>query len=171
MSQLKEIFVNLERCMGCHSCELACAVAHSTSQSLYTALGEHPQPRKRIYVEWVAPDKKVPLVCRHCEEAPCLHACISGAISRTAEGVVLTTEDKCIGCWTCVMMCPFGVIGRHLERHKAYRCDRCPDQELPACLQACPTKALQYATVERVGGDIRKETAQHLVTAAESSVI
>jgi carbon-monoxide dehydrogenase iron sulfur subunit len=69
------------------------------------------------------------------------------------------------------MMCPFGVIGRHLERHKAYRCDRCPDQELPACLQACPTKALQYATVERVGGDIRKETAQHLVTAAESSVI
>jgi anaerobic carbon-monoxide dehydrogenase iron sulfur subunit len=169
MSQPKEIFVDLERCMGCHSCELACAVAHSSGKSLYAAIGQHPKPKKRIYVEWVAPDKKVPLVCRHCEDAPCLHACISGAISRTAEGVVLTAEDKCIGCWTCVMMCPFGVIGRHIELHKAYRCDRCPDEITPACVQACPTKALQYGTVERLGGQIRKGVAQDLVAAAESS--
>ena len=166
MSQPKEIFVNLKRCVGCHSCELACAVAHSTSQSLYAALGEHPQPKKRIYVEWVVPDKKVPIVCRQCEDAPCLHACISGAISRTAEGVVLTDEDKCIGCWTCVMMCPFGVIGRHLEKHKSYRCDRCPDYTTPACVQACPTKALQYGTVERLGGEIRKEAANKMATEA-----
>jgi anaerobic carbon-monoxide dehydrogenase iron sulfur subunit len=167
--QPQEIFVDLERCMGCHSCELACAVAHSTGQSLYTAIGEHPRPMKRIYIEWVAPDQKVPLVCRHCEDAPCLHACISGAITRTAEGVNLTDEDKCIGCWTCVMMCPFGVIGRHLERHKAYRCDRCPDRAMPACVQACPAKALQYRTVERLSDDLRKRVAQDLVTAAESS--
>jgi carbon-monoxide dehydrogenase iron sulfur subunit len=166
MSQPKEIFVNLDRCVGCHSCELACAVAHSTDKSLYAALCEQPRPKKRIYVEWVSPDKKVPIVCRHCEDAPCLHACISGAISRNAEGVVLTDEDKCIGCWTCVMMCPFGVIGRHLERHKAYRCDRCPDQSTPACVQACPTKALRYGTVEQLTGETRKATAHKMVTEA-----
>jgi len=73
-----------------------------------------------------------------------MHACIAGAISRSPAGVVETDADKCIGCWTCVMVCPYGVIGRHLEEHKAYRCDRCPDRETPACVNACPTRALIY---------------------------
>lgn len=164
MSQPKEIFVIKDRCMGCHSCELACAVSHSVHKSLYAALSETPKPKKRVYVEWVAPDKKMPIVCRQCEDAPCMNACISGAISRSDEGVVFTDEEKCIGCWTCVMMCPFGVIGRHLETRKAYRCDRCRDQSEPACVQACPTKALQYVTVEELSSGTRSEAAHKMVT-------
>ena len=76
-----------------------------------------------------------------------MHACIAGAIGRTEEGVVATRSDKCIGCWTCVMVCPYGVIGRHIEEHKAYRCDRCPDRAVPACVEACPSGALVYSTV------------------------
>jgi carbon-monoxide dehydrogenase iron sulfur subunit len=163
MSKPKEIFVLQDRCMGCHSCELACAVAHSAQKSLYDALSETPRPKKRVYVEWVAPDKNVPVVCRNCEDAPCLHACISGAISRDSRGVVLTDEKKCIGCWTCVMMCPFGVISRHLEKHIAYRCDRCTDQSELACVQACPTKALQYGTVEEFSGEIRNSAAKNMI--------
>ena len=53
-------------------------------------------------------------------------------------GMVITDTDKCIGCWTCVMVCPYGVIGRHLEEHKAYRCDRCPDREIPAVCERMP---------------------------------
>lgn len=164
MPQAKRIFAILDRCMGCHSCELACAVSHSANKSLYAALCEQPLPKKRVYVEWVEPDKSVPIVCRHCEEAACLNACISGAISRNAEGVVLTDQKKCIGCWTCVMMCPFGVIGRHLEQRKAYRCDRCPDQAVPACVKACPTNALRYGTVEQFAGKIRKGVAKKMAT-------
>jgi Fe-S-cluster-containing hydrogenase component 2 len=115
MSQPKEIFVKTDRCVGCRSCITACAVEHSASKSLFGAIAETPRPKSRVYVEWVAPDRKVPLVCRHCEDAPCMHACISGAIHRDADGVVRTDTDKCIGCWTCVMVCPYGVIGRHLE--------------------------------------------------------
>ena len=63
-----------------------------------------------------------------------MHACIVGAISTDDEGVVLTDPDRCIGCWTCVMVCPYGVIGRHAEEKKAYRCDLCPDLETPACV-------------------------------------
>ena len=164
MSQPKEIFVIQERCMGCHSCELACAVAHSAKKSLYDALSERPRPKKRVYIEWVAPDKNVPIVCRHCEDAPCLNACISGAISRNSKGAVLTDDQKCIGCWTCVMMCPFGVIGRHMEKRIAYRCDRCLDQSELACVQACPAKALQYGTVEQFSGEIRNDAAQKLIS-------
>ena len=158
----REIFVRIDRCMGCHSCELACAVEHSKNKSLYNAVSEHPQPKKRIYVEWTGPEGGVPVLCRHCEEAPCMHACICGAISRNKEGVVLTDSDKCIGCWTCVMVCPYGVIGRHLETHKSYRCDRCPDRDIPACVDACPTHALIYHTVEGFSQGVRKDAARQM---------
>ena len=116
-------------------------------------------------MEWVAPDHKVPIVCRHCDDAPCMHACISGAIHRDEDGVVRTDADKCIGCWTCVMVCPYGVIGRHLQEHKAYRCDRCPDREIPACVSACPTGALVYQTVPDYSGAVRQHASREILQA------
>jgi carbon-monoxide dehydrogenase iron sulfur subunit len=163
MPEPKEIFVRLDRCMGCHSCKMACAVEHSESKSLYGAISENPQPKPRIYVEWVPPANPVPVVCRHCEDAPCMSACIAGAIHRTDTGVVMTDSDKCIGCWTCVMVCPYGVIGRHLEAHKAYRCDRCPDLEMPACVTACPNRALVYRSVKDYSATKRRQASADMV--------
>jgi carbon-monoxide dehydrogenase iron sulfur subunit len=144
---------------------MACAVEHSAARSLFGAVAETPLPKSRIYVEWVAPDHKMPIVCRHCDDAPCMHACISGAIRRDEDGVVRTDADKCIGCWTCVMVCPYGVIGRHLEEHKAYRCDRCPDREIPACVSACPTGALVYQTVPEYSGAARQHASREILQA------
>jgi carbon-monoxide dehydrogenase iron sulfur subunit len=92
-----------------------------------------------------------------------MYACIAGAIHRTEDHVVMTNSDKCIGCWTCVMVCPYGVIGRHLEEHKAYRCDRCPDRETPACVEACPTKALVYRSVASFSKDKRQQASTELL--------
>jgi carbon-monoxide dehydrogenase iron sulfur subunit len=166
-SQPKEIFVRLDRCLSCHSCELACAVEHSRSKSLHQAVAETPQPKRRVYVEALEANQSLPVLCRHCEEAPCLHACIAGAISRVQD-VVITNPDKCIGCWTCVMVCPYGVIGRHLEEHKAYRCDRCPDRTVPACVTACPTKALVYGSVEEYSKGIRQTAASEMAAGKRS---
>ena len=157
----KEIFVLPEKCLGCHTCELACAVEHSRAKSLYGAMAEKPGPKSRVYVEWVRLDLNMPVLCRHCEDAPCMHACIAGAISRQGE-VVITNPDKCIGCWTCVMVCPYGVIGRHLEEHKAYRCDRCPDRDVPACVSACPANALVYRTASDFSKDVRRAASSEM---------
>jgi carbon-monoxide dehydrogenase iron sulfur subunit len=165
MSQPKEIFVKTDRCVGCRSCITACAVEHSAAKTLFGAIAETPRPKSRLFVEWVAQDHKVPIVCRHCDDAPCMHACISGAIHRDEDGVVRTDADKCIGCWTCVMVCPYGVIGRHLEEHKAYRCDRCPDQEIPACVSACPTGALVYQTVPDYSRVVRQHASREILQA------
>jgi len=62
-----------------------------------------------------------------------------------------------------VMVCPYGVIGRHLETHKAYRCDRCPDLDVPACVSACPTNALVYRTVEEFSVDKRQVAATEML--------
>lgn len=163
MHEPKEIFVDTNKCTACKTCEIACAVEHSESKNLYGAVSEKPAPKSRVYVEWVGPDMKVPILCRQCEDAPCMHACISGAISRDERSVVMTDADKCIGCWTCVMVCPYGVIGRHLESQKAYRCDRCPDRDTPACVSSCPTKALVFRTVEAFSKDVRKGVSSEML--------
>jgi carbon-monoxide dehydrogenase iron sulfur subunit len=167
MKNPKEIFVKLDKCMGCQTCRLACSVEHSAGKNLYAALAERPLSKSRVYVEWVGPDNKIPVLCRHCEDAPCMHACISGAITQDADGIVSTDDDKCIGCWTCVMVCPYGVIGRQLEEQKSYRCDRCPDRETPACVESCPVDALVYRTVESFSGQKRQEAAGRMLSGEE----
>ena len=155
---MKEIFVRLERCLGCRSCQLACAVEHSESKVLLGAVAETPMPRYRLYVEQAEADR-VPLTCRHCDPAPCLDACISGAVYRDDRGIVTQRNDRCTGCWTCIMVCPYGVVGRQKERKLAVKCDRCPDRDEPACVQACPTEALVYAEAEAFGGKVRRAMA------------
>lgn len=148
---MKEVLIDTERCLGCRSCELACAVAHSESKNLFGAAGEDKKPLKRIFVHQ-AGGKKVPLNCRHCEEAPCIDACIAGAMHRTPGGVVTNVDGpgECTGCWMCVMVCPYGVIRSEIEQRVALKCDRnCLDARgEPACVHACPTGALKFVEVD-----------------------
>lgn len=167
---MKEIFVRLERCMGCRSCEMACAVEHSASKSLYGAVGEKPGPRRRVYVE-MAEGQKVPLVCRHCEDAACAAVCRTGAMHQDPQtGVVDRDQEKCVGCWMCAMTCPYGVIGRQgNEARVAIKCDRCKGLDVPACVRACPTHTLVFATQEDFAEMMRKEAAARLVREARST--
>ena len=148
---MKEILVNVERCLSCHSCELACAVAHSASKILLGAVGETLKPLKRIFVH-SSMSKNVPISCRHCEEAPCIDACIAGAMYKTEEGTVTNEGGTgvCTGCWMCVMVCPYGVIRSEQISRTAVKCDRkCLDKDgVPACVQACHTGALQFTEVD-----------------------
>lgn len=147
--------------MGCRSCEIACAVEHSKSKELFSAIGEKPVPRKRIYVEYIPEfGVPVPITCRHCEDAPCTTVCPTGAISRDELTRKVThNPDICIGCWACSMVCNYGVIGKEKEARVAIKCDLCPDREVPACVEACPTKALVFAEVEEFSGIKRAEVA------------
>jgi len=106
----KAIMVNIEKCLACKSCEIACAVAHSKSRILEEAIAERPTPQRRVTVE-AAGELSVPLQCRHCEDAPCISVCPTAAIDRhEADGPVLIEQDRCIGCKFCLMVCPFGVM-------------------------------------------------------------
>ena len=162
MFQPKEIFVQIDRCTACRSCEIACAVEHSAGKSLFAAIAETPAPRKRLYIE-AAGEYNIPLLCRHCEDAPCVRACVTGALSQDAlTRVVSHDADKCIGCWMCTMVCPYGVIGRKKEQRVAIKCDRCPDRDEPACVAACPTRALVFAAEEAFAGSVRAGAASRI---------
>jgi carbon-monoxide dehydrogenase iron sulfur subunit len=151
---MQRIYVRPERCTGCKTCELACAVQHSESKTLFGAMIESPQPQPRLFVE-SAGALKMPIVCRHCDEAPCLNSCISGCLYKDDNGYVRRKKGRCIGCWSCLMVCPFGVITRDTRQHIAVKCDRCHKLEVPACVNACPTKALVLKEIDELPAEAR----------------
>lgn len=151
---MTRIYVRQDRCLGCKSCEIACAVQHSKSKTLFGALAERPLSKKRLYVE-EADGFKLPILCRHCEDAPCVNGCITGCLYHDDNGYVRRKKDRCIGCWTCIMVCPFGVVSRDGVTRIAVKCDRCHKLEVPACVNACPTKALELVEVDELPAAVR----------------
>lgn len=149
---MKSVFVDIERCTACKSCEIACAVEHSSSKNLFAAVLEVPRPQKRIHVE-KALAFAYPVRCVHCVDAPCVAACPNGSMAREAPGGrVVVDEGRCQGCFMCAMVCPFGAISAHPSAGIAVKCDFCPERlqrgRPPACVEACPTKALMYGEEE-----------------------
>lgn len=167
MKENKEIFVRLDRCLGCKSCEMACVIEHSTSKSLFSSIADKPVPVRLLHVE-KAEGRNVPMICRHCQDAPCVAVCRTGAlVQNSLTGVVDRIVENCIGCWTCAMVCPYGAIGRQMEVRMAVKCDRCKDLDVPACVQACPTGALVFTTLREFSEIMRKESASKIAREAK----
>jgi len=142
---LPEIMVDPSRCMACRTCEVACGINRdSVSKSVAGAFKEEIRPTSRVTVQGNAA-VALPLQCRHCAEALCLDTCPTGALYRSAEdNRVLFDDNKCIGCWMCVGVCPFGAVKPSSAGKVAIKCDACHGMERPFCVDSCPTKALAY---------------------------
>ena len=146
------VFVDMEKCLSCKRCKIECAVAHSKSGNLYEAIFEDPPPRARIRLTRVG-NTAVPVACRHCEAAPCMMVCPSGAISRcNPMDPVIIDNELCIGCRSCVVVCPYGVPEMDQPRSSIAKCDLCIDRldagRVPACVEACTTGALTFQSDE-----------------------
>ncbi|HID60831.1 MAG TPA: 4Fe-4S dicluster domain-containing protein [Hadesarchaea archaeon] len=130
-------------CVGCRLCEVYCLVQHSKSKKILKAYkGEYPRSTPRILVEEKG-HISFAIQCRHCDDAPCLAACPTGAMYRDPETeAILCDENKCIGCWMCIMVCPFGAISRGTECKVVSKCDLCLGEDIPACVKNCPNEAL-----------------------------
>lgn len=154
------IVVKVDRCLGCKSCEIACAVEHSESKDLCQAIHETPAPQTRVSV-YQGKDFVVPLQCRQCEDAPCMQICPTDALHRAdKDSPVVIDDDKCIGCKWCVLACPFGVIRLDEESRVIIKCDQCFDRlkrgEKPACVSACPTGALDFKEMKEILAEKRE---------------
>ena len=170
---MKEIFVDIERCTACKACEIACAVEHSDSKSLFGAVFESPPPQKRVHVE-PALAYAYPVRCVHCSDAPCVAACPNGAMTRdSSTGTVSVNEDRCQGCFMCAMVCSFGAISAHPTLRVAVKCDRCPERQAdgrqPACVESCPTRALQFGDEEDLAKEKRLSAAARVAHAVGAS--
>ncbi|SCB80061.1 glutamate synthase small subunit family protein [Kosakonia oryzendophytica] len=151
------IMANSQQCIGCRACEVACVMAHNEEQHVVSPAHFHP----RITVIKHQQQRSA-VTCRHCEAAPCARSCPNGAIGRVDDAVQVD-QQKCIGCKSCVVACPFGTlqvlvtpIGEGRVKATAHKCDLCRDRaEGPACAQNCPANALQL-----VNGDALSEISK-----------
>jgi anaerobic carbon-monoxide dehydrogenase iron sulfur subunit len=175
---LRTVFVDPQRCIGCGQCELACSFAHAKTRDPVMALMEQPSPRPRVHVQaGLVPNTAYPNKCHHCNPAPCMGVCPSGAIARDADqGTVRVNEAKCIACAMCAIVCPFDVITYHPQdvqgetRVVAVKCDGCYHRvkkgQLPACVEVCKVGALRFGEInELVAADSRREAERVLVAA------
>jgi len=155
---MKKVYCNFQLCLGCKSCEVACAIEHSKSKDVYKAVSEDGVHRRvRVGKSTYTP---FPIRCQHCEDAPCVTACISGALRKDEKGRTIHDAEKCVGCWMCIMACPFGALTKDDRTKTVFKCDLCPDRDTPACVEACPTKALFFGTVpefEKMASGRKKE--------------
>ena len=149
---MKRIYVKDEVCIGCHLCEVYCKLRHAESKDLVKAFkreSSHPVSRVRLEENGAI---SFSLHCQHCDEATCVYACITGALTRnSASGMIEVDKERCTGCWTCILVCPFGAIKQDTEKEKVVKCDLCQSEDLPACVTNCPNEALVYTdTLDKV---------------------
>ena len=139
---MERVYVNEQWCLGCHLCEYNCAFANSGQTNIVKALkGKSIFPR--IHVE--GEDKITFAVsCRHCEDPMCVKSCISGALSKK-DGTVCIDRNKCVGCLTCILVCPYGAMSQDANG-AIQKCELCMGNTCgePACVKGCPNKAIVY---------------------------
>ena len=139
---MKKVYVNEEWCLGCHLCEYNCAFANSGLSDMAKLKGRTITPNIRVEEG----DKICFAVnCRHCEDAICVKSCIAGALSKSPDGVVEIDKDKCVSCFTCVLVCPFGCV-RPDEHGVISKCELCTKNAVgePNCVKGCPNHAIVY---------------------------
>lgn len=138
---MKRVYVNEKWCLGCRLCEYNCAFANSGQQSMAKALkGVKIQPRIRLEQK---DDICFAVSCRHCSEPLCVKSCISGAMS-VENGVIRVDKDKCVGCYSCIMACPYGAVLPGPE-DPVLKCELCTQNGgQPACTAGCPNNAIVF---------------------------
>ena len=139
---MKKVYVNEKWCLACHLCEYYCAFAETGAEDMVKAL-KNKKINPRIRVE-ENDNISYAVNCRHCDEPLCVKSCITGALSKK-DGVVVIDKKKCVGCYTCVLSCPYGAV-KPGEETAVKKCELCLDTKegMPNCVIGCPNKAIVY---------------------------
>jgi len=161
MSARKGIFVDIERCIKCHACEIACRVWNGINVPSYRTVLEM---EAGIYP--LVKRTNISISCMHCEEPYCLTSCPAKAIYKREDGVVLVDKEKCIGCRVCSWVCPFGApkYGPDLKMQKCTFCEDRPDWMPRACEEVCPTRAIICGTIDQLEKIIKERKLGRLAS-------
>ena len=150
-----EFHVDPSRCIGCRSCESACAEC------------ETHRGYPMIHVDYLDRSHTiatVPMVCMHCDEPACAQVCPADAIKKDEDGIVHSSlKPRCIACSNCVLACPFGIPKMMTRFEQMMKCDMCYDRtsagKRPMCATVCPSQALAFVPPETIARERREKPA------------
>jgi anaerobic dimethyl sulfoxide reductase subunit B len=144
--------VNSDACSGCKTCQVACKDKNDLPAGLhwrrvYEVTAGGWQASGDAWVTTVSA-YNLSAACHHCLDAPCIPVCPTEAISKSETGIVLIDESACRNCHACEQACPYGAVRFNAVRNTTTKCDFCSDLldlgEAPACVAACPNRALDF---------------------------
>lgn len=158
------VLTDTTRCIGCRSCERACAEAHglevpdiendnalekirTTSEKQWTIVNRYDTDVGEVFVKQQ---------CMHCWQPACTSACLTNAMLKTEEGPVIWRGNKCLGCRYCMAACPFNIPKYEYDswNPKVQKCNLCWERQkegkIPACVEACPTDALMFGNKKQL---------------------
>ncbi len=135
------------KCVGCMACVLACQFEYQRQTNWRSVIPSLPKAIPGL------PLFHISIACNHCKNAPCIKTCPANAIFREEEtGAVLVNQNKCIGCKYCTLTCPYDAPKYNQTTKVIEKCNFCyeriNDSLLPACVEHCPTGALQFKNID-----------------------
>lgn len=157
------LLIDLKRCIGCHTCTMACKMENGIADGSWirveTVGGPHMDTPSGKY-----PDLRMhylPRVCNHCAQPRCIPACPTQAIVKRKDGIVLVQGEKCVGCGDCTKACPYQAPQVNPTMAVAQMCTLCfhrvqNDRE-PFCVRCCPTRALEFGNISDPDSPISKQ--------------
>lgn len=174
--------LDLIGCVGCNACALACRQENATpADVLFTRVitletGQYPNTRLEFQ----------PLLCMHCQDAPCVTVCPTGASYQREDGIVAVDQDKCVGCRYCMAACPYHARTFHYGKLAQYfpgqgetpyeqargdehqrgvvaKCDFCFDRlengDQPACVETCPGQVRIFGDLDDPDSEVARLVA------------
>ena len=145
-------------CNGCKACQIACKDKHDLPEGgvwrrvveytggTWSTSGQTHTPNVFAYYTSIS--------CNHCDNAVCMQVCPTTAMTRREDGTVFVDQDKCVGCRYCEWACPYSAPQFNPETKHMSKCDLCADYretgQPPACVAACPTRALDWGDVDEL---------------------
>lgn len=151
--------IDLRRCIGCHACSISCKTENEVPLGGFrhrVRYLERPEANTIAYL---------PLLCMHCQDAPCLDACPTSSITRMEDGRVVINQDNCCGMKACMAACPYGAIYLDAQSGRADKCDMCTHRTSlglePACVASCPTDTLRFGDLDNADDPVTQYAKEH----------
>ena len=154
--------IDTRRCIGCHSCTVACKINNELPVDMIY------NPVTTIGPVGIYPDlhmTHLPLLCMHCDNPPCVGCCPTGASQQREDGIVWVDEAKCIGCKACVLACPYDARTPNHQTGVVNKCDFCKDRVEeglePHCVKTCHQRARIFGDLDDPNSEVSKLLNTH----------
>lgn len=151
--------IDLRRCVGCHACSVSCKTEHDVSLGVFRTRVRYVEPPGNKQIRFV------PMLCMHCQDAPCIPACPTESISKIEDGRVVINKDTCDTQTACIGACPYDAISLDPHTQLADKCDFCQHRTEagmdPACVASCPSETLRFGDLDDPNDPVAKLAKLH----------